>query len=492
MVTSRFPRTVADLQASGYTPRSVRAELRTNAVQRIEQGEPLFPGIIGYEDTVLPQLETALLAGQDIIILGERGQAKSRLIRLLPQLLDEVVPVVEGCPINDDPLRPICKACCDRARADGDKLAVEWLPRDRRFGEKLATPDVSMADLIGDIDPIKVAEGRYLSDELTIHYGLIPRSNRGIFSINELPDLSERIQVGLFNLMEERDIQIKGFNVRLPLDVFIVATANPEDYTNRGRIITPLKDRYGAQVRTHYPLTTEHELRIVDQERERVNGLEDRVVMPELMADLVARLTSLARASSDINQRSGVSVRVSIANYETLMGAALRRALRHGEEVGAPRITDLPALGASMRGKIEMETIEEGQEVKVIDTLTKKAVAGAFAERMREFDFTSILQAFESGSTVEVGSDTPAEQYAATIKSLDGMGGAIERLRPGKTPAERAAALEFILEGLHLDRKLNRNDVGGRVRYARRPTESPLSADSQGRERRRRYRRDRE
>ena len=266
MAASKPPTTLGALRDAGHAQQSVREELRKNTAKRIESGKPLFPGLVGYEATVLPELENALLAGQDIIILGERGQAKSRIIRSLPALLDDVIPVAKGCPIHDDPFEPICRECRDRASLEGEGLEVEWLPREMRYGEKLATPDVTMADLIGDVDPIKVAEGRYLSDELTIHYGLIPRTHRGIFCINELPDLSERIQVGLFNLMEERDVQIKGYNVRLPLDVFVVATANPEDYTNRGRIITPLKDRYGAQVRTHYPRTIEHELQIVEQE----------------------------------------------------------------------------------------------------------------------------------------------------------------------------------------------------------------------------------
>ncbi|MBI4219849.1 MAG: sigma 54-interacting transcriptional regulator, partial [Chloroflexi bacterium] len=334
------PSTLGELKSSGYVLTTVRAEMRRNLVGKIAQGGPLFPGIIGYDDTAIPELTNALLAGQDLIILGERGQAKSRLLRSLVSLLDEHLPVMPACDLNDNPFAPICRSCTERIAAEGDAVSVAWWSRDDRYGEKLATPDVSMADLIGDIDPIKVAEGRYLSDETTINYGIIPRTNRGIFCINELPDLSERIQVGLFNLMEERDVQIRGHRVRLPLDTVIVATANPEDYTNRGRIITPLKDRYGAQVRTHYPRTIADELKIVDQERTRFPEDQVRVVVPDFMAELAAEFSALARKSPEINQRSGVSVRLTIANYETLYAAAMTRALQLKEKVAAPRITD--------------------------------------------------------------------------------------------------------------------------------------------------------
>src|SRR5436305_554755 len=312
-ITTR-PRTIGELRESGYRLLSVKEELRKNLIQKIRRGEELFPGIIGYDDTVIPQIENAILSGQDIIFLGERGQAKTRIARSLVNLLDEVVPVIAGCEINDSPYEPVCRACRDKVDELGDNVEIAWLPRDRRYGEKLATPDITISDLVGEVDPVRVAEGRYLSDELTIHYGMIPRTNRGIFCINELPDLAERIQVGLLNILEERDVQIRGYRVRLPLDIYIVASANPEDYTNRGRIITPLKDRCGSEIRTHYPLTIEHEIDIMEHERTSFPADGREVAVPNFMREIVAELTHLARKSPDISQRSGVSVRVSIAN----------------------------------------------------------------------------------------------------------------------------------------------------------------------------------
>ena len=324
MTSTQKAKTLRELKESGYEVVGVREELRRNLVKKIVANEDLFPGIIGYSESVIPQIENAILSGQDIILLGERGQAKSRIIRALVNLLDEEIPCIAGCEINDNPFDPICRACQNKLESEGDDIAIAWLGRDARYGEKLATPDIAVADLIGEVDPIKVAEGRYLSDELTVHFGLIPRTNRGIFSINELPDLAERIQVGLFNLMEERDIQIKGYRIRLPLDVYLVASANPEDYTNRGRIITPLKDRYGAQIRTHYPQVSEDEVQIMEQERTTFADMEDLVSVPGYMKDIVAEVTSLARRSGEINQRSGVSVRVSIANYESIISNAYK------------------------------------------------------------------------------------------------------------------------------------------------------------------------
>src|SRR5689334_12962379 len=308
--------TLGELRASGYRSRSVKEELRQNLIRKLESDEPLFQGIVGFEETVVPQVENAILSGQDIIFLGERGQAKTRLARTLPSLLDEWLPFVRGCEINDDPFDPICWKCRGLIAECGDATPVDWLPRDRRYGEKLATPDITIADLVGEVDPIKVAEGRYLSDELTLHYGLIPRTNRGVFCINELPDLAERIQVGLLNIMEERDVQIRGYKIRLPLDVFVVASANPEDYTNRGRIITPLKDRLGSEIRTHYPRTTEHEIAIMEAESRPfdLEGIE--TIYPDYMRAILAEITHLARRSPDISQKSGVSVRVTITNYE--------------------------------------------------------------------------------------------------------------------------------------------------------------------------------
>ena len=322
--------TLGALRASGWRSRTVKEELRANLLARLAAGEETLPGVVGYGETVIPALEHAILAGQDLVFLGERGQAKTRMARSLVGLLDEWLPVVAGGELNDDPFAPVSPAARAIVARDGDATVVDWLPRDRRYAEKLATPDITIADLIGEVDPIKVAEGRYLSDELTIHYGLIPRANRGIVAINELPDLAERIQVGLLNILEERDVQIRGFIVRLPLDLYVVASANPEDYTSRGRIITPLKDRLGSQVRTHYPRTLEHEMAIVRQEQARFPAEEGipPVVMPSFMEELVAELTHLARRSPDISQRSGVSVRVSVANAEFLEAAALKRAVR--------------------------------------------------------------------------------------------------------------------------------------------------------------------
>ena len=348
--------TLGELRKSGYKPVTIREEIRNNLIHKIQKGEELFPGIIGFDNSVIPQLENAILAGQDIILLGERGQAKSRLIRHMVSLLDEEIPVMERCELNCDPMQPICSECKATLDNEGDDVKVAWLNREERYSEKLATPDITVADLIGEVDPIKVAEGRYLSDELTIHYGLIPRTNRGIFCINELPDLSERIQVSLFNLMQERDIQIKGYRIMLPLDVFLVSTANPEDYTNRGRIITPLKDRYGAQIRTHYPRSLDDEIGIVEQEFSNFEDTQSRVRVPEYMKEVIAEITSLARRSPDINQRSGVSLRVSIANYETMLSAAFKRSLRH-DEPASPRVSDLPSIVASTTGKIEMESV---------------------------------------------------------------------------------------------------------------------------------------
>ncbi|HWP74005.1 MAG TPA: sigma 54-interacting transcriptional regulator, partial [Methylomirabilota bacterium] len=341
------PTSIRELRDSGYVARSVKQELRDNLIARLRKGEGLFSGIVGYEQTVVPQIENAVLSGQDIVFLGERGQAKTRMARLLVGLLDEEMPALAGCEISDEPFAPICSACRQRVAEQGDKTPIAWIPRDRRYGEKLATPDITIADLIGEVDPIKVAEGRYLSDELTIHYGLLPRTNRGIFALNELPDLAERIQVGLLNIMEERDVQIRGYKVRLPIDLYVVASANPEDYTNRGRIITPLKDRFGSQIRTHYPRRVEDEIAIMESERTAYTdvGLETR--SPEFMKQLVAEVTHLARRSPEISQRSGVSVRVTICNYENLLSSALKRAIRLGETVAAPRVSDLGAIAAS-------------------------------------------------------------------------------------------------------------------------------------------------
>ncbi len=460
-------KTIGDLKASGYQPVSVREELRRNLIRMIRDKIEIFPGIIGYSDTVIPQVKNAVISGQDIIFLGERGQAKSRIMRLLINLLDDEVPVIQGCEVNDNPMSPICRSCRDRVAAEGDATEIAWLPRANRYGEKLATPDITIADLIGDVDPIKVAEGRYLSDELTIHYGLIPRTNRGIFCINELPDLAERLQVGLFNLMEESDIQIRGYRLRLPLDVLLVASANPEDYTSRGRIITPLKDRYGAQIRTHYPMTINDEITIMDQERRRFHGDDFQVFVPGYMKEIIAEITHLGRRSSDINQRSGVSVRVSIANYETAIANAIRRAVSLGEKTAVPRITDLPFLIASTTGKIELESFEDTREEKILDDLTRKAVLLVFNRHYQVSRLEEIVARFSSGFTVEVSETMGARSYIKGLKDIPGLAEAVKSIENSENLESVAAAIEFILEGLHLSKRLNRSRMAGKTVYRR-------------------------
>ncbi len=457
--------TLGALRASGYRPRTVKQELRENLIHRLEAGEPIFDGIVGYEETVVPQIENALLSAQDIIFLGERGQAKSRMARSLVSLLDEWLPVVDGCEINDDPFEPICRRCRDVLAKLGDATPIAWLPRDRRYGEKLATPDITIADLIGEVDPIRVAEGRYLSDELTIHYGLLPRTHRGIFVINELPDLAERIQVGLLNIMEERDVQIRGYKVRLPLDVFVLASANPEDYTSRGRIITPLKDRFGSQIRTHYPRTIEHEMDIMQQEGGVFEDEQYEVLVPSFMREVVAEVTHLARKSPDISQRSGVSVRVSVANYENVQSSALKRAIRLREKQVAPRISDLVALTQSTGGKIELETVGDRDEEKVIDRLTQRAVLNVFNRHFAIHEFDELLNNFENGLRIDVGDTVPSLEYVRQAAEVNGFTPAVKKLGGQGNPAQIASIIEFVLEGLHLNRKLNKDRVGGQQRY---------------------------
>jgi magnesium chelatase subunit I len=457
-------RTVRELKESGWQRKSVKQELRDNLVARLRRGEAFLPGIVGYDDTVVPQIENAVLSGQDLIFLGERGQAKTRMARMLIGLLDDAVPALAGCEINDDPLAPICQACRERLGKEGDAAEVVWIPRDRRYGEKLATPDITIADLIGEVDPIKVAEGRYLSDELTIHYGMLPRTHRGVFAINELPDLAERIQVGLLNIMEERDVQIRGYKVRLPLDLYVVASANPEDYTNRGRIITPLKDRFGSQVRTHYPRKLADEIAIMDAERTAfpVDGI--RTASPEYMKQIVAELTHLARQSSDISQRSGVSVRVSVCNYENLMSSALKRAIRLDERLAVPRVSDLGALAASTTGKIELETVNDGGEDKILSRLMHKAVLNVFNRSFSQAELAEVVKAFEGGGVVQASDTMPSSEYIKQVDTMPGLRAAAAKL--GATePAAQAAAVEFVLEGLHLSKKLNKDVQAGRYRY---------------------------
>jgi magnesium chelatase subunit I len=459
------PQNLGELKASGYKPLPIREEMRRNLIGLIKAKKPIFRGIIGYDNTVIPQVENAILSGQNIIFLGERGQAKSRIMRLLVDLLDTEIPVIKGCEINDNPLAPICKYCREKVARDGDSTEIKWLPRQDRYGEKLATPDTTIADLIGDVDPIKVAEGRYLSDELTIHYGIIPRTNRGIFCINELPDLMERLQVGLFNLMEESDIQIKGYRVRLPLDLLLVASANPEDYTSRGRIITPLKDRFGAQIRTHYPVTIRDEIAIVEQEWQQFRDGDINYHVPEYMKEVIAEITHLARRSPDIGQRSGVSVRVSIANTETIVANAIRRAITLGEKMAVPRISDLGYIIASTMGKVEMESFESTDEEKVINNLTMKAVLTVFNRRFQSSDLDPIVKQFNSGFSVEVSDTMSARSYVRYLKDIPGLAKAVKKTTDSETPEIVASIIEFIFEGLHLNKRLNKTKVEGKTIY---------------------------
>ncbi len=465
MTMEHRPRTLGELKQSGYKPLSVKEEMRRNLIKRIRAGQSLFDGIYGYEDSVIPQLENAILSGQDIIFLGERGQAKSRMIRGLTGLLDDAMPIIAGSELNESPFEPITSASRALIEKEGDNLAIDWIGRDKRYGEKLATPDITIADLIGEVDPIKVAEGRYLSDELTIHYGLIPRTNRGIFCINELPDLAERIQVGLLNIMEERDVQIRGYHVRMPLDVLVVSTANPEDYTNRGRIITPLKDRYGAQIRTHYPRSVEHEIDIMEQESSAFTDEDFTVTVPMYMKEIVAEITRLARRSPDVNQRSGVSVRASIADYESLLANAMRRAIRLGETDVVPRISDLPYVMPTLSGKVEFETVEDGKEDQIIDKLIQGAVVAVFNRYFNVVDLEDVVTRFKSGSSAEVADTLASKQYVELMKNIEGLSRAVSSLDPGENPAVVASAIEFVLEGLHLNKRLNKDKVAGRVSY---------------------------
>ena len=453
------PTTIRELRQAEYQVPDIKSEMRRNLVRKLRAGEELFPGILGYEETVIPNVENAIIAGQDIVFLGERGQAKSRLIRALVGLLDEYVPVVEGCQINDSPYDPVCRECREKVAKDGDDVRISWWHRDDRYAEKLATPDTSIADLIGEVDPIKVAEGRYLSDELTIHYGLVPRTNRGVFCINELPDLAERIQVGLLNIMEERDVQIRGYRIRLPLDVFVVASANPEDYTNRGRIITPLKDRFGAQIRTHYPPTVGHEMDIVRAETRTFLDTDITVKVPAFMEEIVAEITHLARRHPQVNQGSGVSVRVSIANQENIVANAMRRAIRNGESEAVPRISDLPAIAASTLGKIELESYEDADDEALLEKLSRSAVSNVFRRQLDAADFTDLVARYDGGHSFEASDRLPLADYVAEADQFPEIGAAITRLKLKATPAMTASVYEFALEGLHLGKRLNKSRV---------------------------------
>ncbi len=454
--------TLAELRATGHTYRPIKVEIRENLLAAMRSGAPRFEGILGFDETVLPALERALLAGHDVVILGERGQGKTRLIRTLVSLLDEWAPVVDGCEINDHPEMPVC-ARCQRLHAEaGDALPVGWQHRSERYGEKLATPDTSVGDLIGDIDPVKVAEGRTLGDPETVHYGLVPRTNRGIFAINELPDLAERIQVSLLNVLEERDIQVRGYRLRLPLDLLLVASANPEDYTNRGRIITPLKDRFGAEIRTHYPDQLDDEVDVIRQEADLA------AVVPDFLLETVARFARNVRESSSVDQRSGVSARFGIAGAETAAASALRRAALVGEDPAVARVCDLPSVVATLRGKVEFEVDEEGRELEVLAHLLRRAVVETFRHHLGASDLRVLIERFDEGLAVASGDLVPGRRLLEQVGPFPGLAHVMERLGiddGAETPELAASALEFALEGLFLNRRISKDDTTDGVVY---------------------------
>jgi len=461
-------RTAGELRASGHQLRTVKQELRHNLLNRMRSGEDAFPGIIGFGQTVLPHLERAIIAGHDVILLGERGQGKTRLIRTLTGLLDEWTPAVAGCEINDHPFAPVCARCLRLAAEQGDDLQVTWRARADRYGEKLATPDTSVGDLIGDIDPVKVAEGRTLGDPETIHFGLLPRTNRGIFCLNELPDLAERIQVSLLNVLEERDIGVRGYALRLPLDVVLVASANPEDYTNRGRIITPLKDRFGAEIRTHYPVSLDAELALIEQEsRLAWDGADPGAVVPSHLIQVVARFTRLVRASPAVDSRSGVSARFAIAAAEAVAASAVRRTAISGEDQAVARVCDLPSVISTLRGKVEFEVSEEGREQEVLDHLLRRATSDTFRALLGNADLSGLLARFTDGGVVETGDLVPAADLLRRIGEVPGLARIMDRLQMegGESLGQAAAALEFALEGLYLLRRLSKDAIDGGAVY---------------------------
>ncbi len=465
--TSSAPdvKTLGQLRTSGHRYTSVKDEIRQNLISRLRASEDPFPGILGFDDTVRPHLERALIAGHDVILLGERGQGKTRLIRTLTGLLDEWSPVIAGCEINDHPYQPTCVRCRRLAAELGDELPVSWRHSDDRYGEKLATPDTSVGDLIGDIDPVKVAEGRTLGDPETIHYGLVPRTNRGVFCLNELPDLAERIQVSLLNVLEERDIAVRGYALRLPLDIILVASANPEDYTNRGRIITPLKDRFGAEIRTHYPLSLADELAVIDQEADITWGAEG--VLPPHLVEVIARFTRLVRSSPAVDARSGVSARFAIAAAEAVVAAAVRRAAISGEDQPVARICDLPAVVSTLRGKVEFEVSEEGRETEVLEHLLRRATADTFRAHLGSADLSGLVARFGDGGSVESSDLLAAAELLRRIGEVPGLARIMDRLDGGggESFGQAAAALEFALEGLYLMRRLSKDVVDGGTVY---------------------------
>jgi magnesium chelatase subunit I len=467
------PTTLGQLRAAGHIYRSVKAEIRANLLTRLSAGETTLPGIVGFDETVVPEVERALLAGHDIVLLGERGQGKTRLIRTLVGLLDEWTPVIAGSELNEHPMAPITPASIRRAQELGEELPVSWKHRSDRYGEKLATPDTSVGDLIGDIDPIKIAEGRTLGDPETVHYGLVPRTNRGIFAVNELPDLAERIQVALLNVLEERDIQVRGYQLRLPLDLLLIASANPEDYTNRGRIITPLKDRFGAEVRTHYPLELHDELVLVAQEAAVLwdDAEYAAPVIPQHILEVVGRFARAVRDAPQVDQRSGVSARFAIAAIETVAASAVRRAAINREPIAVARVADLPSAIPASRGKVEFDDADEGREFEVLEHLLRRSIAETYRARLGGLDLRPLQAKFDEGLTVSSGDTVSADSLLEQVGTVPGLSALLERLEPGglgEGPAAvgiAAAAVEFALEGLHLNKRLAKDTDGSRTVY---------------------------
>ena len=474
------PRTLGELVSSGHRIESVKDEMRRNLIAKLPSGEPLFPGILGYDETVVPQVQNAILSKHDILFLGLRGQAKTRMLRELVRLLDDAVPIVAGSEIHDHPFAPVSKQWArDLIASQGDATPIDWIGRDDRYHEKLATPDVTIADLIGEVDMIKHAEGRYLSSELTMHFGLIPRTNRGIFCINELPDLAPKIQVGLFNVLEERDVQIRGYPVRLDLDLCMVFSANPEDYTNRGRIVTPLKDRIGSVIRTHYPLTREIGIAISDQNAWLERGGDGTIqpVIPVYIKELVEEIARLARSSPHVNQQSGVSVRMSIANLENVVSNAERRAAVQHERFIVPRVSDLRFAVPSSRGKLELTmTEEEGHEDKLIHRIIDESVKNIFVLHVDVRELRPMVEFFESGQSLEIGDSLPSAAILERIGKVPGLRKRADELAAAmiETSTDRelrdassASAAEFILEGLHVHNKINKAAKAGTTSYRR-------------------------
>src|SRR5271170_2394950 len=479
---------IPDFDAHGAS-RSVKNEIRRNLLRAIEKGEPLFPGVHGYEDTVVPQLVNAVLSRHNFILLGLRGQAKSRILRGLMQLLDPEISVLAGCEINDNPFRPICRSCRERVAAEGDHTPIAWLPRDQRYVEKLATPDVTIADIIGDVDPIRAARGgRDLSDELTIHYGLLPRANRGIFAINELPDLAGKIQVGLFNIMQEGDIQIKGYPLRLPLDVLLVFTANPEDYTARGKIITPLKDRIGAEIRTHYPSTVEEGMAITTQEAWVARDAGRKIEVPAYLRNVVEEIAFQAREDKRVDRRSGVSQRLPITTLESLVSSAEQRAARTGEKSVVARIADIYSSLPAITGKLELEY--EG-ELKGAETIARElirtAVGRVFSKHFAEVSFQPVIQWFEIGGELKLPELATTSERYHQLSKIQGLMEQIGRLgvQDRKDAGAAASAAEMILEGLWAHRRIGRSEERGF--YADKPKQQPEQREAPGRPPRRQF-----